>query len=87
MKLKFKNVAFAIATVALAGVIAHQAYAKQQEQAMSDVLLKNVEALSDDESTGLNDCDTYCTPKPNYTCYLSWGEGIDMITCPGYGKK
>lgn len=51
MKVKFKNVAFAIATVALASVIAHQAYAKQQELAMSDVMLSNVEALSDEEYT------------------------------------
>lgn len=56
MKVKFKNVAFAIATVALAGVIAHQAYAKQQEYGVSDLLLENVEALSDEEMPNVDDC-------------------------------
>ena len=79
MKLKFKNVAFAIATVALAGVIAHQAYAKQQEQAMSDVMLSNVEALSDDETSG--ECSMLIIYPDG-----DWGEEIifGMVKAPGW---
>ena len=88
MKVKFKNVAFAIATVALAGVIAHQAYAKQQEQAMSDVMLSNVEALSDDETSGRDDCITGDGECSMLIIYPDgdWGEEIifGMVKAPGW---
>ena len=52
---------------------------------MSDLMLANVEALARGESS--SDCNTYCQPDYRYTCYISWGSGIDGVTCPGYRAK
>lgn len=61
-------------------------YTSQNSNGVSELVLANVEALAAGEG-GSGDCDTYCKPDYRYTCYISWGSGIDGVTCPGYRKK
>ena len=79
---KIVKIAFVAAFAAIAG---YGVYANQKAEAMSDLMLANVEALARGESS--SDCNTYCQPDYRYTCYISWGSGIDGVTCPGYRAK
>ena len=88
MKKKWKTFALVAAVAAVGG---YGVYTNQQAAAMSDLMLENIEALAKiengDGSIGSSDCDTYCQPDWRYTCFISWGAGIDGVTCPGYRAK
>ena len=83
MKKNFLKVALVAAVAAMAG---YGVYANQTKEMMSDVMLENVEALADYEGS-IGDCDFYCKPNWKYMCIITFGDGIDGITCPGYSKK
>lgn len=75
---------------AVAAVVGYGVYTTQQADGVSDLMLVNVEALASGESGGSgssSDCTTYCRTDYRYTCFISWGDGIDGITCPGYRAK
>ncbi|WP_294592407.1 NVEALA domain-containing protein [uncultured Bacteroides sp.] len=80
---KFIKIGFVAVFAAIAG---YGVYANQKNDSMSDLALANVEALAGGEGSS-SDCNTYCQPDSRYTCYISWGSGIDGITCPAYRKK
>jgi hypothetical protein len=48
--------------------------------------LANVEALASGEGSS-SDCETYCTSDSRYDCIISWGAGIEGVTCPDHRKK
>lgn len=79
----FLKIAFVAAFAAIAG---YGVYANQKADTMSDLVLANVEALAGGEGSS-SDCETYCKSDPRYTCYISWGSGIDGITCTEHRKK
>ncbi len=83
MKKKFFQVAFVSAVVAVAG---YGMYENQSKENLSNVMLENVEALATGEG-GSGDCDFYCEPNWRYMCIITFGDGIDGITCVGYNKK
>ena len=58
----------------------------QPEEPVDALLLENVEALATGEG-GSGDCDFYCEPNWRYMCIITFGDGIDGITCVGYNKK
>lgn len=64
----------------------YSVYQSLQNKKMSDTMLENLEALADGESSS-SDCNTYCVPDNRCICLLSWGGGIDGITCPGYRAR
>lgn len=58
---------------------------RRSETNLSDLALRNVEALASGES-GSSDCATYCTPASGYTCIIMW-PGSEGITCNSHRKK
>lgn len=54
----------------------------QPKAELSAAQRQNVEALSSDEEPDILDkiCNTYCTPSPNTTCLVSYGDA--KLTCP-----
>lgn len=83
MMAKIIKIAFVTVFAALAG---YGVYSSQKSTLMTDLALANVEALARGEGSS-SDCDTYCIVDRRYTCYISWGGGIEGITCPGYSKN
>lgn len=77
-----------LAAVAIAAFASYNTYRSNTEtEGMSDTMLANVEALAAGENGSISDCEHYCQLKPGYTCIILFGDGIQGITCPGYGKK
>ena len=75
-----KNILKATLVVAFALIAGMNVYNAQQSDVMSDLALANVEALA-------SDCETYCTSDSRYDCIISWGAGIEGVTCPDHRKK
>lgn len=75
--------AFVAASAFIAG---YGVYASQQEESMSDLAMANVEALASGESS-YSDCQVYCYECPGWDCIISWGSGIEGVTCPDHRKR
>ena len=69
MKKNFMKVAFVAAFATIAG---YGVYTNQKADAMSDLMLANVEALANDESSGRG-----CTSDRNAICETSHNDYID----------
>ena len=83
-----KRIFKVLAVAAFTMVAGYNVYQSNNEaEGMSELLLANVEAIAASEIGSISDCDHYCTVKPGYTCIVTFGGGIEGITCPGYGKK
>lgn len=80
---------FILSVVAVAAFASYNVYRSNnnETEGMSDTMLANVEALAAGENGSISDCEHYCKLKPGYTCIILFGDGIQGITCPGYGKK
>lgn len=84
MKKLSLKVAVVVAFVAVAG---YGVYSSQKSNTtMSELALANVEALASGEGTS-SDCSYYCIQDNSCTCIISFGSGIDGITCYGYRGK
>ena len=81
-----KNILKATLVVAFALIAGMNVYNAQQSDVMSDLALANVEALASGEGSS-SDCETYCTYDSRYDCIISWGAGIEGVTCPDHRKK
>ena len=81
-----KNILKATLVVAFALIAGMNVYNAQQSDVMSDLALANVEALASGEGSS-SDCKTYCTSDSRYDCIISWGAGIEGVTCPDHRKK
>ncbi len=81
-----KNILKATLVVAFALIAGMNVYNAQQSDVMSDLALANVEALASGEGSS-SDCETYCTSDRRYDCIISWGAGIEGVTCPDHRKK
>jgi hypothetical protein len=81
-----KNILKATLVVAFALIAGMNVYNAQQSDVMSDLALANVEALASGEGSS-SDCETYCTSDSRYDCIISWGVGIEGVTCPDHRKK
>ena len=81
-----KNILKATLVVAFALIAGMNVYNAQQSDIMSDLVLANVEALASGEGSS-SDCETYCTSDSRYDCIISWGAGIEGVTCPDHRKK
>ena len=84
MKKNILKIAFVVALAMVSGINVFNA---QKSNVLSDIALANVEALANDESSLNADCIIYCQSDSRYTCYISWGEGIEGVTCPEHRKK
>lgn len=83
MKKNIRAVMMIVAVALIAGV---NVFNSQTAIAMSDIALANIEALADGESTD-SDCFIYCEPDYRYSCYISWGAGIQGVSCPEMRKR
>ena len=81
-----KNILKATLVAAFALIAGMNVYNAQQSDVMSDLALANVEALASGEGSS-SDCETYCTSDSRYDCIISWGAGIEGVTCPDHRKK
>ena len=81
-----KNILKANLVVAFALIAGMNVYNAQQSDVMSDLALANVEALASGEGSS-SDCETYYTSDSRYDCIISWGAGIEGVTCPDHRKK
>ena len=78
-----KNILKATLVVAFALIAGMNVYNAQQSDVMSDLALANVEALASGESSTTNRYQT----MGRYDCIISWGAGIEGVTCPDHRKK
>ena len=83
MNKKIRSVIMFTAIALVAGI---NVYHSRKTVDMSDVALANVEALANDEGTD-SDCYIYCEPDNRYSCYISWGAGIDGVACHEMRKR
>ena len=81
MKKNFLKYGFVAALVAGYGV-----YTSQQNVELSNLAMANVEALASGEG-GSADCEVYCYSCPGWDCIISWGSGIEGVTCPNHRKR
>lgn len=64
----------------------YNVYSSQQENELSELVMANVEALASGEGSS-QDCITYCYSCPGWDCIISWGPGIEGVTCPNHRKR
>lgn len=83
MKNNILKLVFASAFALVAG---YSVYASQKKVEMSDLAMANVEALASGEGSS-QDCVVYCNYCPGWDCIISWGPGIDGVTCPSHRKR
>lgn len=79
---KIIRVAFAATFACIAG---YGVYTSQQESGLSELALANIEALANGEGSS-TDCQVYCYQCPGWDCIISWGSGIEGVTCPNHRK-
>ena len=83
MKKQLIKVAFVAAIAMACGL---NVFNSQKSETLSEVALANVEALAD-KVPSAKDCETYCQPDDRYTCYVDWGNDVELITCSNKRKK
>ncbi|MBO5506491.1 MAG: NVEALA domain-containing protein [Bacteroides sp.] len=81
-----KNILKATIVAAFALIAGMNVYNAQKSDVMSELALANVEALASGEGS-ISDCETYCKSDSRYDCIISWGDGIEGITCTDHRKK
>ena len=64
----------------LVAAVAAFTYQNRESTQKSDLALENIEALSDNESTVLNWCKTYCKNLDGYECVLQTNT-VFNVTC------
>lgn len=81
-----KNILKLVFASAFALVAGYSVYASQKKVEMSDLAMANVEALASGEGSS-QDCEIYCYYCPGWDCIISWGPGIDGVTCQNHRKR